>query len=80
MPFIQGVLQEPFFSIDVVKKLVTECETTLYDMFSKEELAEINHLGSTYVKLTSLALRVLEEIRGGSSTVGPLSLPRSPEE
>ncbi|PON81430.1 SPX domain containing protein [Trema orientale] len=75
LPFIKGVLQEPFFRTDVVNKLAKECRTMLEDMFFKKELGEIQHLESTYVKLTSLALRVLNEIRAGSSTVNPLSLP-----
>lgn len=75
LPFIQGVLQEPFFSTEVVKQLVEECAMTLEHIFSNRELVEIEHLESTYVKLTSLALQVLEEIRSGSSTVGPHSLP-----
>ncbi|PON34715.1 SPX domain containing protein [Parasponia andersonii] len=75
LPFIKGVLQEPFFRTDVVNKLAKECRTMLEEMFSKKELGEIQRLESTYVKLTSLALRVLNEIRGGSSTVNPLSLP-----
>ena len=44
-------------------------------MFSRNELAEIEHLDSMYANLTRLALQVLEEIRSGSSTVSPLSLP-----
>lgn len=75
LSFIQSVVQEPFFSTEVLKELVEECARTLDDMFSKEELAEIDHLESTYARLTQLALRVLEEIRSGSSTVGPHSLP-----
>lgn len=75
LPFIQGVLQEPFFSTEVVKQLVEECAMTLEHIFSNRELVEIEHLESTYVKLASLALQVLEEIRSGSSTVGPHSLP-----
>ncbi|XP_024024577.1 SPX domain-containing protein 1 [Morus notabilis] len=75
LSFIQSVVQEPFFSTEVLKELVEECARTLDNMFSKEELAEIDHLESTYARLTQLALRVLEEIRSGSSTVGPHSLP-----
>ncbi|XP_062098428.1 SPX domain-containing protein 2-like [Humulus lupulus] len=72
--FIQGVLQEPFFSTDVVKTLVEECGTMLDNIFSRNELVEIEQLESTYVKLTLLALQVLKDIRGESSTVGPHSI------
>ncbi|KAL5577676.1 hypothetical protein UlMin_019375 [Ulmus minor] len=74
-PFIQSVLKQPFFSIDMLNKLVKDCETMLDTTFSKKELGEIEHLESTNVKLTLLALRVLKEIRGGSSTISEFSLP-----
>lgn len=109
LPFIQKVLQEPFFTTDVLYKLVKECETMLDHLFSMnkepsassskgtkgkepndpdttteskerqlkvpKELAEIEHMESMYVKLTLSALRVLKEIRSGSSTVNTFSLP-----
>lgn len=108
LPFIQKVLQEPFFTTDVLYKLVKECETMLDHLFSMnrdpftssqgtkvkepcnpgtatetkerqlkvpKELAEIEHMESTYMKLTLSALRVLKEIRSGSSTVSTFSLP-----
>ncbi|RVW54064.1 SPX domain-containing protein 1 [Vitis vinifera] len=108
LPFIQKVLQEPFFTTDVLYKLVKECETMLDHLFSMnkepsasspkgtkgkepngpdttteskerqlkvpKELAEIEHMESMYVKLTLSALRVLKEIRSGSSTVNTFSL------
>ncbi|MCD9561495.1 hypothetical protein HAX54_020622 [Datura stramonium] len=40
-----------------------------------EEFAEIENKGSMYLKLTKSALRVLQEIRSGSSTVSMFSLP-----
>lgn len=107
MPFIQRVLQQPFFSTDVINKLVKECETMHDHLFPKndlaglpkatcveeacgsditaddrddqlkvpKELSESDHMESTYVKLTLSALRVLKEIRRGSSTVNNFSLP-----
>ncbi|MCO5582444.1 hypothetical protein L7F22_036340 [Adiantum nelumboides] len=33
MPFIQSVLQEPFFATDIISKLVQECEGTLQFLF-----------------------------------------------
>ncbi|KAJ9702573.1 hypothetical protein PVL29_004352 [Vitis rotundifolia] len=109
LPFIQKVLQEPFFTTDLLYKLVKECETMLDHLFSMnkepsassskgtkgkepndpdttteskerqlkvpKELAEIEHMESMYVKLTLSALRVLKEIRSGSSTVSTFSLP-----
>lgn len=88
LPFIQKVLEEPFFNTDVLKQLVRECETLLRDNLKKaiteneerplkvpEELAEIEHVGNMYLNLTNSALKTLEEIRSGSSTVSMFSLP-----
>ncbi|KAJ8767801.1 hypothetical protein K2173_020741 [Erythroxylum novogranatense] len=106
LPFIQRVLQQPFFTTDLLYKLVKECETMLDGLFpvresasyveagegscdpftaptSKndciirvpKELPEIEHMGSSYMKSTISALRVLQEIRSGSSTVSVFSLP-----
>lgn len=105
MPFIQKVLQEPFFKTDVLNKLVKECEAILDHVFSMnisssleetkddnegpnhstlskeiplcvpKQLADIEHMESMYVKLTSSALRVLKEVRSGSSTLSIFSLP-----
>ncbi|KAG7973225.1 hypothetical protein I3843_07G217300 [Carya illinoinensis] len=107
LPFIQRVMQQPFFTTDVLNKLVKECESMLDQIFSKndpsgppegtnneegsdskavteskktqlkvpKELEEIKHMESMYMKLTISALRVLKEVRGGSSTVSVFSLP-----
>lgn len=40
-----------------------------------KELAEIQYMGSLYMKSTISALHVLQEIRSGSSTVSMFSLP-----
>lgn len=37
LPFIQTVLQQPFFKIDVLNKLVKDCETILDRFFSSNE-------------------------------------------
>ncbi|XP_065850888.1 SPX domain-containing protein 1 [Euphorbia lathyris] len=101
LPFIQKVLQEPFFTTDMLYKLVKECETMLDRLFPTKEapfssegdeaccgpstsattskndgiLSEIQHMDSSYMKSTISALRVLKEIRSGSSTVSVFSLP-----
>ncbi|KAJ4707895.1 SPX domain-containing protein [Melia azedarach] len=111
LPFIKRVLQQPFYTTDVLNKLVKECETMLDGVFSmndsmnepscpsgategkeasdsktsnenrerplpgSKELAEIEHMENMYMKLTLSALRVLKEIRSGSSTVSMFSLP-----
>ncbi|XP_072985303.1 SPX domain-containing protein 1 [Typha latifolia] len=39
LPFIQKVLQEPFFTTDLLYKLVKECELMLDDLFPTNELS-----------------------------------------
>ncbi|KAF8406944.1 hypothetical protein HHK36_006065 [Tetracentron sinense] len=105
LPFIQRVLQEPFYTTDLLYKLIMECVTMLDRLFPTnesslplvneiegcdpnpttteegallrvpEELAEIKYMESLYMKSTISALRVLKEIRSGSSTVSVFSLP-----
>lgn len=109
LPFIQKVLQQPFFTIDLLNKLVKECESMLDRLFPNNEtsvsreddegegvngdedpskpqdsslgrgrvpdLEEIEYMESLYMKSTISALRVLKEIRSGSSTVSVFSLP-----
>ncbi|KAG7984415.1 hypothetical protein I3843_04G160500 [Carya illinoinensis] len=113
LPFIQKVLQEPFFTTDLLYKLVKECEAMLERLFPMnndppaptlttspanrddacdpaatldttknddmlkmpKEFADIVHMKSLYMKSTVSALRVLKEIRSGSSTVSVFSLP-----
>lgn len=103
LPFIQKVLQEPFFNTDLLYKLVKGCEMMLDDVFAASEpstsggdeegqgakapserveflrerieLMEIEHMDSLYMRRTVSALRVLMEIRSGSSTVSAFSLP-----
>ncbi|KAF8034482.1 hypothetical protein BT93_C0712 [Corymbia citriodora subsp. variegata] len=111
LPFIQRVLQQPFFTTDMIYKLVKECEKMIDQLFPANEpprptaeaprpnddggldpttsastntdgvlrvpndLAEIEHMKSMYMKSTISALRVLKEIRSKSSTVSVFSLP-----
>ncbi|XP_047944727.1 SPX domain-containing protein 1-like [Salvia hispanica] len=96
LPFIQNVLQQPFYTTDLLYKLVKECENMLDQMFplpvvgnepstssapeegvmeEPKELAQIKYMKSLYMKSTLAALRVLKEIRSGSSTVSAFSLP-----
>ncbi|XP_022730617.1 SPX domain-containing protein 2-like [Durio zibethinus] len=117
LPFIQRVLRQPFYSTDLLYKLVKECEAMLDHLFPKNEklassearngddggdgedeacnsststtsktksedqlrmpkaLSEIEFMESLYMKSTISALRVLKEIRSGSSTVSAFSLP-----
>ncbi|GMI81206.1 SPX domain gene 1, ARABIDOPSIS THALIANA SPX DOMAIN GENE 1 [Hibiscus trionum] len=78
LPFIQRVLQQPFYTTDLLYKLVKECEAMLEHVFPKNEKpasSEEKNVESLYMKSTISALRVLKEIRSGSSTVSVFSLP-----
>ncbi|KAK4481188.1 hypothetical protein RD792_012069 [Penstemon davidsonii] len=102
LPFIQKVLQEPFFTTELLYRLVKECERMLDQLFQTQsaieavngnepstsstlnnegllvrskETAEIEYIESLNMKSTISALRVLKEIRSGSSTVSAFSLP-----
>ncbi|KAL3839826.1 hypothetical protein ACJIZ3_024417 [Penstemon smallii] len=102
LPFIQKVLREPFFTTELLYRLVKECERMLDQLFrthsaieaangnkpstsftlnnegllvGSKETAEIEYIESLNMKSTISALRVLKEIRSGSSTVSAFSLP-----
>ncbi|KFK30512.1 hypothetical protein AALP_AA7G271900 [Arabis alpina] len=98
LPFIQKVLQQPFFTTDMLNTFVKDCEAMLDRLFPSrilqegdpttsgapdsshllsgpKQLSEIEYMESLYLKSTVSALRVLKEIRSGSSTVGVFSLP-----
>ncbi|CAH8271699.1 unnamed protein product [Arabidopsis lyrata] len=84
LPFIQKVLQQPFYTTDLLYKLVKESEAMLDHFFPanepeseviQAELSEHKFMESLHMKSTIAALRVLKEIRSGSSTVSVFSLP-----
>ncbi|GMI66936.1 ARABIDOPSIS THALIANA SPX DOMAIN GENE 3, SPX domain gene 3 [Hibiscus trionum] len=83
LPFIQKVLQQPFFITDLVSKLVKECENTIDEVFPVEVEAEIvkdqreaiTVAGKGIFRNTVAALLSMQEIRRGSSTYGHFSLP-----
>ncbi|CAI0542913.1 unnamed protein product [Linum tenue] len=85
LPFIQKVLQEPFFTTDLLNKLVKECETMLDRLFPVKLAAlgassrgnSSDEDGDDAGPSTSAAAaaRILKEIRSRSSTVSVFSLP-----
>ncbi|XP_060208480.1 SPX domain-containing protein 3-like [Lycium barbarum] len=90
LPYIQNVLQQPFFITDVISKLVKECESTINSVFPicnkgksiSQREAIITVEGEGIFRKTVAALLTMQEIRKGSSTYGhfslpPLSLPES---
>ena len=82
LPFIQKVLQQPFFTTDLVSKLVKECENTIDELFpveeeekTKERREAITIAGKGIFRNTVAALLTMQEIRRGSSTYDHFSLP-----
>ncbi|KAL4599875.1 hypothetical protein ACB092_11G159100 [Castanea dentata] len=82
LPFIQKVLQQPFFTTDLISKLVKQCESTIDAVFpvedeeKKREAREaIIVAGEGIFRNTVAALQSMQEIRRGSSTYGHFSLP-----
>ncbi|KAL8500310.1 hypothetical protein ACS0TY_020056 [Phlomoides rotata] len=80
LPVIQKVLQQPFFTTDLISKLVKECETTIESVFPPSEATakrfrEAPVPGEGIFKNTVAALLTMQEMRRGSSTTSHFSLP-----
>ncbi|KAH0931797.1 hypothetical protein HID58_008914 [Brassica napus] len=86
LPYIQKVLQQPFYTTDLLYKLIKESEAILDCFFEdptvsesaeSDESVQAEHkfMESLHMKSTIAALRVLKEIRSKSSTVSVFSLP-----
>ncbi|PON82946.1 SPX domain-containing protein [Trema orientale] len=84
LPFIQKVLEQPFFTTDLVSKLVKECESIIDAVFlaEEEDLREIREASAAVTvahqgifRNTVAALMTMQEIRRGSSTYSQFSLP-----
>ncbi|XP_020239736.1 SPX domain-containing protein 3 [Cajanus cajan] len=80
LPFIQKVLEQPFFTTDLISKLVRECESIIDAVFPAEKEAErakeaITVAGEGIFRNTVAALLTMQEMRKGSSTQSPFSLP-----
>ncbi|KAK9068251.1 hypothetical protein SSX86_012362 [Deinandra increscens subsp. villosa] len=81
LPFIQKVLEQPFFTTELVSKLVKECETTMDELFPTMmvavEMKEAATMmaGEGIFRNTVAALMTMKEIRKGSSTKSHFSLP-----
>lgn len=79
--FIQKVLKQPFFTTEVVSKLIKECESTIAQVFPVDEKEigrrepTIRVTGEGVFRNTVAALLTMQEIRSGSSTRSQFSLP-----
>lgn len=90
LPFIQMILEQPFFITDPISKLIKECESSIDAMFpvvalkkkrkreeeeDEEEEKAIVVTGGVVFRNTVAALQTMQELRKGSSTYGHFSLP-----
>ncbi|KAL2460837.1 SPX domain-containing protein 3 [Abeliophyllum distichum] len=82
LPFIQKVLEQPFFTTDLISKLVKECESSIDWVFPASEAQGIHAEreaitvpGEGIFRNTVAALLTMQEIRRGSSTYSHFSLP-----
>ncbi|WVZ57236.1 hypothetical protein U9M48_007645 [Paspalum notatum var. saurae] len=80
LPVIAGVLQQPFFTTDLISELVRDCEAMMEAVFpaASRDLQERQALAAadqSIFRNTVAALLSMQEVRSGSSTVGHFSLP-----
>ncbi|KAL0379698.1 UNVERIFIED_CONTAM: SPX domain-containing protein 3 [Sesamum angustifolium] len=81
LPFIQKALRQPFYTTDLISKLVKECETTIDTVFPPSPSAPTKSRpgmavpGEGIFRNTVAALLTMREIRRGSSTYSHFSLP-----
>ncbi|KAJ0988488.1 hypothetical protein J5N97_006844 [Dioscorea zingiberensis] len=82
LPFIEKVLKQPFFTTDLISKLVKECEDTIEAVFQvpQEDARSggpeaVAATEQSIFRNTVAALATMKELRNGSSTYGQFSLP-----
>ncbi|CAL9191691.1 unnamed protein product [Musa hybrid cultivar] len=80
LPFIEKVLEQPFFTTDLISKLVKDCESTMDSMFPAAAATAARDEAVMMVEQRVFrnavaALVTMRELRRGSSTYGHFSLP-----
>ncbi|KAL5713897.1 hypothetical protein ACHQM5_015931 [Ranunculus cassubicifolius] len=81
LPFIQKVLQQPFFTMDLLYDLIKQCEDLLDRLFpsvqsrDRDEPSNPKYMENIYMRSVVSAIRILKEIRSESSTRSDYSLP-----
>ncbi|XP_020103959.1 SPX domain-containing protein 5 [Ananas comosus] len=89
LPFIEKVLQQPFFTTELISRLVKECEDMMDSVFpsaaaggTADQAAEMREAESAVAAAEQsifrnavAALVTMHELRNGSSTYGQFSLP-----
>ncbi|MQL94141.1 hypothetical protein Taro_026793 [Colocasia esculenta] len=90
LPFIEKVLTQPFFTTDLISRLVRECESTVDAVFpvTEEDPDQVPARGRkreataaaerSILRNAVAALVTMQEMRRGSSTYGHFSLPPLP--
>lgn len=80
LAFIHKIVQQPFFTTDLVSKLVKECESTIEAMFpaaaaAVEGVSMVPTGREGIFRHSVAALLTMQEMRRGSSTYSRFSLP-----
>ncbi|XP_062209297.1 SPX domain-containing protein 5-like [Phragmites australis] len=85
LPVIASVLQQPFFTTELISKLVKDCEAMTEAVFpapaadasqrKEEERDALAVAEQSIFRNTVAALLTMQEVRSGSSTIGHFSLP-----
>lgn len=82
--FIEKILKQPFFTTDLISKLVKECESITdlvfpskagHQQLKQEEKRKLVGEEQSIFRSTVVALMTMQEMRKGSSTYGQFSLP-----
>ncbi|KAJ3673198.1 hypothetical protein LUZ60_006572 [Juncus effusus] len=82
LPFIEKVLKQPFFTTELISKLVKDCESMMESFFPDKmgpvvprERETLIFAEQSIFRNTVAALMTMQELRKGSSTYGHFSLP-----
>ncbi|XP_042398370.1 SPX domain-containing protein 5-like isoform X2 [Zingiber officinale] len=82
--FIEKILKQPFFTTDLISKLVKECESMIdlvfpsksdHQQLKPEDKRKLVGEEQSIFRSTVVALVTMQEMRKGSSTYGQFSLP-----
>jgi SPX domain protein involved in polyphosphate accumulation len=84
LPVIAGVLEEPFFTTELISRLLKDCEAMMEAVFpapladdagQEQQRQDLSVAEQSIFRNTVAALLTMQEVRSGSSTVGHFSLP-----
>jgi hypothetical protein len=85
LPVVAGVLQQPFFTTELISKLLKDCEAMMEAVFpatpnddagqQQQRRQDLAVAKQSIFGNTVAALLTMQEVRSGSSTVGHFSLP-----